>query len=207
MQKFTFADEATTWSFGYEIEGQAKVTKLYEFSDTLKWIGIHGLESPAGIEKIGIITMDPTCTPLNGVLQPKPDGTETGTGGEEGSTTTTIIDEDGNVVEVVTPDKPQTESTTVPDDSGSSGGAIVATIVVCVIVALLIAGVLLFFFFFRKSKHNKAMNRLQAKAASSRPNYDKNEKVIKQDPVKVGDVYEANLYSDEENGTSAQNER
>lgn len=44
------------------------------------------------------------------------------------------------------------------------------------------------------------MNLLQANAgsSSSKPNYD-DLGVIKQDPVKVGDVYEANLYSDEEN--------
>ena len=68
VQKFSFADEAQTWSFGYEIEGQAKVTKLYEFNETSKWVGVHGIESSSGIERIGIITMDPTCTPIDGVL-------------------------------------------------------------------------------------------------------------------------------------------
>ena len=71
MQKVSFADEARVWSFGYEIEGQAKVTKRYEFGPKLRWVGIHGIESNTGIEKLGIITMDPTCVPLGGVLQIK----------------------------------------------------------------------------------------------------------------------------------------
>ena len=68
MQKFSFQDEAQTWTFGYEINGQAKVTKRYEFTDSSRWIGVHGVESTEGIEKIGIITMHPTCAPIGGVI-------------------------------------------------------------------------------------------------------------------------------------------
>ena len=73
VQKVAFEDEARTWSFGYEIEGQAKVTKRYQFGDDKKWIGIRGVESVDGIEKLGIITFDPTCKPLNGELQVVPE--------------------------------------------------------------------------------------------------------------------------------------
>ncbi len=64
MQKVSFEDEARTWSFGYEIDGQAKVTKRYEFGPDKRWVGLHGVESVDGIEKLGIITFDPTCQPL-----------------------------------------------------------------------------------------------------------------------------------------------
>ena len=57
------------WSFGYEIDGQAKGTERYEFGEASKWIGIHGKENSNGILALGIITMDPTCTPIDGELQ------------------------------------------------------------------------------------------------------------------------------------------
>ena len=31
---------------------------------------MHGIESANGIERLGIITLDSTCQPLNGVYQP-----------------------------------------------------------------------------------------------------------------------------------------
>ena len=69
MQKVSFGDgDGKVWAFGYEISGQAKATKRYEFSATEVWIGLHGIESANGIERLGIITMDSTCQPLNGVF-------------------------------------------------------------------------------------------------------------------------------------------
>ena len=61
-----------TWSFGYQIDGQIKATERYEFDDQTKWIGIHGKEDANGIVQLGIITMKPDCTPLNGELQIEP---------------------------------------------------------------------------------------------------------------------------------------
>ena len=68
VQKVSFKDAEKVWEFGYEIEGQAKVTKKFEFGPTKRWIGVHGVESTTGIEKLGIITMDPTCKPVDGEL-------------------------------------------------------------------------------------------------------------------------------------------
>ena len=68
VQRIRFQDELRTYDLGYVIEGQAKVTKRYEFDDTKRWVGIHGLESAEGIEKLGIITLDSTCMPIGGQL-------------------------------------------------------------------------------------------------------------------------------------------
>jgi len=46
----SFADEARTWSFGFEIEGQAKVTERFVFNQKRRWIGLHGIQSASGIE-------------------------------------------------------------------------------------------------------------------------------------------------------------
>ena len=70
VQKITFGTSEQTYSFGYEIDGQAKGTDRYEFGETSRWVGLHGVESPDGVEQIGIITMDPTCTPLGGEFIP-----------------------------------------------------------------------------------------------------------------------------------------
>ena len=48
------------------------MTKRYEFGPTKQWVGIHGIEHNNGIVKLGIITMDPTCTPIGGVKKPDP---------------------------------------------------------------------------------------------------------------------------------------
>ena len=69
VQKVSFSDQVNEWSFGYEIAGQAKVIERQEFNDTKKWVGLHGVESAEGIERLGIITMDPTCVPLNGTIK------------------------------------------------------------------------------------------------------------------------------------------
>ena len=72
VQHIEFADNSRVYEFGYIIPGQAKVTKRYEFGPTKQWVGIHGTEHNSGIVKLGIITMDPTCTPINGVKKPDP---------------------------------------------------------------------------------------------------------------------------------------
>lgn len=99
VQKVAFEDEARTWSFGYEIEGQAKVTKRYEFGDDKQWIGIHGVESSRGIEKLGIITFDPTCQPLNGELQKDPEEESKPDTEEEGKDGENQIEKDPNKVD------------------------------------------------------------------------------------------------------------
>ena len=77
VQKVTFADDARVWTFGYEIDGQNKITKRYEFGPDKRWVGIHGVESANGIEKLGIITMNPTCVPIGGTLLIKDPSKET----------------------------------------------------------------------------------------------------------------------------------
>ena len=69
LQLFSFTDEAQTFIFGYQIDGQAYATKRYEFDANTVWVGLHGVESNDGIEKIGIITMDPECVPIDGVVK------------------------------------------------------------------------------------------------------------------------------------------
>lgn len=65
VQRLSFKDESQTWWIGGPTE-QATIVR-YDFTDTKKWIGLHGAESLDGIEQLGIITMDPTCTPQNGI--------------------------------------------------------------------------------------------------------------------------------------------
>lgn len=178
VQKFSFEDEARTWSFGYEIEGQAKVKKLFEFSDTNRWVGVHGVESSSGIEKIGVITMDPTCTPLDGVLQPIKEDAADGEGSNSEQITT---DPNGDQTEVEFG-----EAVTSTDETGSDGiGAGLIVVIVVLVLAMVVAAVFIFLFV-RKTRLNKDINRLQSNVASgvNKPNYDDLKKgVIEQDPV------------------------
>ena len=90
VQKVSFEDEAQTWTFGFEIEGQAKRVQRTEFGPDKVWAGVHGIESNDGIIKLGIITMNPQCIPEGwekGIQGEGADGTADsngeGTNGEE----------------------------------------------------------------------------------------------------------------------------
>ena len=71
VHEISFADESRVWNMGIDILDSEELTQRYEFDDTKRWIGIHGIQSNSGIESLGIITMDPKCVPDNGVLQDK----------------------------------------------------------------------------------------------------------------------------------------
>lgn len=137
-----FADEAQSFSFGFEIDGQAKVTKRYEFGDDKRWIGLHGVESSTGIVKLGIITMNPLCAPIGGEVK--------------------IIEpiepiEEEVVVEVVKVPEPEAES--------GLSGAIVAVLIVVLLCVLV--GSAFLFLYLRKRKMERKLNQLDKEDAET----------------------------------------
>ena len=126
LQFIAFEDASTTYEFGYKIDGQAKVTKRYEFDDKKQWIGLHGTESKTGIEKLGVITMDPSCKPIGGKEIIVPD------------VTPVVPPEEPIVTPVTAP------VTTVSEDSDDSmllyiiiGGAVVVIAVIVLVILCL----------------------------------------------------------------------
>ena len=127
LQFIAFEDASTTYEFGYKIDGQAKVTKRYEFDDKKQWIGLHGTESKTGIEKLGVITMDPSCKPIGGKEIIDPD------------VTPPVDPEEQPIVTPVT-----APVTTVSEDSDDSmllyiiiGGAVVVIAVIVLVILCL----------------------------------------------------------------------
>lgn len=108
VQRIRFEDQAQTFDLGFSILGQAKVVKRFEFDASKRWVGIHGLESDTGIEKIGIITMDPTCKPI-GAKEEEPIVVEDET--DESETVNEEVDD-----EVVVEEEENSESETVNEE-------------------------------------------------------------------------------------------
>ena len=90
----------------------------------------------------------------------------------------------------------------VEEDSGS-----VTIIIVVVLLVVLIALGVFVGLYLRKRHLNKKITQLNHRETSSAPVHDVTLKVIKQQPVDVADVYEGNLYSDEEDGYKKEKER
>lgn len=175
VQKIAFEDQSQVWSFGYEIEGQAKVTKRYEFGEDKRWIGLHGVESADGIEKIGIITMNPTCAPIGGVIkepeppvEPEPE--------KPVEPVEPIVEpvkpvvEPVKPVEPVVPVEPVTPEEPVKEEESDSTFLIVLVLVGCVIFCIFMVFLGLFI---RKKKLQNKLNLIDNNNSNSETNPDK----------------------------------
>ena len=105
------------------------MTKVFNFGEDKRWIGLHGVESAEGIETLGIITMNPTCAPIGGEIQEPEEPAEP---------------EEPPVVE-----PPVVEPVTEPveEDSGA-----VTAIVVIVVMLLVLLGVVFLLLYIRKKR-------------------------------------------------------
>ena len=106
------------------------MTKVFNFGEDKRWIGLHGVESAEGIETLGIITMNPTCAPIGGEIQEPEEPAEP---------------EEPPVVEPPVVVESVTEP--VEEDSGA-----VTAIVVIVVMLLVLLGVVFLLLYIRKKR-------------------------------------------------------
>ena len=113
------------------------MTKRYEFGEDKRWIGLHGVESAEGIEKLGIITMNPLCKPIGGEVQE--------------------IDKPEEPDEKVEPEEEEKQINPVePEESNEATVAIVITIV----IFILLVGAGFVFLYLRKRRMQQKLNQL-----------------------------------------------
>ena len=152
VQKVSFGNSLRSWEFGYEIFGQANITKRFEFDETNVWIGLHGIESADGIERLGIITMDSTCQPLNGQLQPEPEGETTPT--DEGENENGAAGE-GEIIADKDDEKGEGDVTESQEEEEGNSSKLVAVGVSAVGVVVLIAVICILVYILKKNCQKK----------------------------------------------------
>lgn len=148
------------------------MTKRYEFGEEKRWIGLHGVESADGIEKIGIITMNPTCAPIGGVIEePEPEPViEPEKPVEPVEPVKPVEPVIVKPIEPVVPVEPVTPEEPVKEEDSGNFLLILLIFVGCVFVCMLLVFVGLYF---RKRKLQKKLNLIDNSNSNSETNPDK----------------------------------